>query len=264
MTDAVSALLADPGSALIAIDFDGTLAPIVERPEDALPAAGARDVLIVLAERLGGVAIISGRSAAEVVALAGVADVRALRVLGHYGLQQWSAGSLATPPPTPGVTQAKRRLPDLLTNVDPGVAVEDKGLSVAVHTRRAAEPAAELERLAPILIRLAEETGLEAVPGRYVIELRPTGVDKGTALRQLISDTAASTVIYLGDDLGDLPAYDVVDELTAAGTVIGLTVACGDPADGDAPPEVAERAGMSLDGPAAVVAWLAGLAAMLG
>jgi trehalose 6-phosphate phosphatase len=120
-----------------------------------------------------------------------------------------------------------------------------------------------LERLTPALNRLAADTGLEAVPGRYVLELRPVGVDKGAALRRLIADTASRTVIYLGDDLGDLPAFDVVDELTAAGAIAGLTVACGDPTDGDAPPEVAERAGMALDGPAAVVAWLNGLVTML-
>ena len=66
--DVIAALLADPGSALLAIDFDGTLAPIVARPEDARPAEGAREVLAALAERLGAVAIVSGRAAEEVVA----------------------------------------------------------------------------------------------------------------------------------------------------------------------------------------------------
>jgi trehalose 6-phosphate phosphatase len=113
------------------------------------------------------------------------------------------------------------------------------------------------------LVELAVACGLEAVPGRYVLELRPPGVDKGAALRRLVDEVGAHVVIYLGDDLGDLPAYDAVDALTASGRVAGLTVATGDPADGDAPEQLAARAGLTLAGPTAVVAWLAGLAAML-
>jgi trehalose 6-phosphate phosphatase len=263
MTDAVEALLADPARALVAIDFDGTLAPIVERPQDARLAPGARDVLVSLARSVGTVAIVSGRAAREVVELGGLSDIRGLRVLGHYGLDSWYDGSLDSPPPVPGVARAREQLPELLSGADPGVAIEDKGQSVAVHTRRAAAPAVELERLAPRLRQLAAECRLEAVPGRYVLELRPPGVDKGAALRRLVDDADATVVVYLGDDLGDLPAFDVVDDLVAAGRVAGLTVASGDPADGDAPPELAERAGLSLAGPTAVVAWLAGLAAML-
>jgi trehalose 6-phosphate phosphatase len=117
--------------------------------------------------------------------------------------------------------------------------------------------------LEPSLEALADACGLEALPGRYVMELRPPGTDKGSAVRGLIDETAARIVIYIGDDLGDLPAYDVIDALRGEGTIAGLTVASVDPADADIPPEVAERADMTLEGPTAVVAWLAGLLAML-
>lgn len=264
MTDAVEALLADPGSGLIAVDYDGTLAPIVERPEDAVPAPGARDALAELARGVGAVAIVSGRGAEEVVGLGGFADIDRLRVLGHYGLESWSDGSLTSPPEAPGVAIVRDRLPALLRAADPGVIVEDKGHSLAVHTRRARNPAVELGRFAAPLRELAAEVGLEAVPGRFVLEVRPPGVDKGSALRSLIDEVGAKTVIYVGDDLGDLPAYDVVDELAAAGRIKGLTVASADDAvDSDAPPEVGERAGLTLAGPIAVVAWLAGIAAMI-
>jgi trehalose 6-phosphate phosphatase len=261
--DAVAALLSDPASALIAVDFDGTLAPIVARPEDARAAQGAVEVLTELAARVGAVAIISGRAAAEVVELAALTPESSLLVLGHYGLQSWRAGLLTTPTPVEGVARARSLLADLLRDADPGVRVEDKTHSLAVHTRAAGDPAGSLETLRPGLLRIAQACGLEAVPGRYVVELRPPGSDKGGALRQLAAELGSRTVIYVGDDMGDLPAYAVVDQLRRDSGVAGLTVASVDPADSDAPPEVAARADLVLAGPTAVVAWLAGLAAML-
>jgi trehalose 6-phosphate phosphatase len=261
--DAVTALLDDPASALVAVDFDGTLAAIVDRPADARPVDGAREALADLAPRIGCVAIISGRAATEIVELAALTAQSRVRVLGHYGLQTWRAGALESPPPDDAVERARTRLGSLLGGVDPGVRVEDKTHSLAVHTRGAARPAEALEAIRAGLLGLAEECGLEAVPGRYVIELRPRGTDKGEALRGLADELRPRTVIYIGDDLGDLPAYDAVDALRRERGVVGLTVASVDPADPDVPPTVAERAELVLAGPTAVVAWLAGLAAML-
>jgi trehalose 6-phosphate phosphatase len=221
------------------------------------------DVLAALAARLGAVAIVSGRGAEEVVQLAGVADIAGLRVLGHYGLQQWHDGVVTTPDPVPGIATARARLGDVLEGADPGVRVEDKVHSLAIHTRGASHPDTELAGLEPSLEVLADACGLEAVLGRYVIELRPRGTDKGSTLRALVASTGARVVIYIGDDLGDLPAYDALHELREAGAIAGLAVASVDPHDADVPTQVAERADMVLDGPTAVVAWLAGLAAVL-
>jgi trehalose 6-phosphate phosphatase len=262
--DAVAALLADPASALIAVDFDGTLAPIVDRPEDARPAPGAIEVLAELGARIGGVAIISGRAVAEIVELAALTAQSPLRVLGHYGLQSWRSGSIASPEPVEGIARVRTLLSGLLATTDPGVRIEDKTHSLAVHTRGAADPAASFAALRPALYEIAEGCGLETVPGRYVIELRPPGSDKGGAVRRLVTELGSRIVIYIGDDLGDLAAYDAVDHLRRDGEVVGLTVASVDPADADVPPEVGKRADLVLGGPTAVVAWLAGIASMLG
>jgi trehalose 6-phosphate phosphatase len=261
--DVVDALLADPRSALLAVDFDGTLAPIVARPEDARPVEGARDVLAALASRLGAVAIVSGRGAEEIVRLAGIADVAGIRVAGHYGLQVWRDGALTSPEPVAGIALARARLGTVLEGADSGVRIEDKQHSLAIHTRGASHPDDELAALEPALEDLADACGLEAVLGRYVIELRPRGTDKGSALRALVAQVAPSVVVFVGDDLGDLPAYDAVEALRADDAIAGLTVASVDPADSDAPPQVAERADMVLEGPTAVVAWLNGIVGML-
>jgi trehalose 6-phosphate phosphatase len=264
VVDAVAALLADPASALIALDFDGTLAPIVERPEDARLAAGGYDVLASLAARIGQLAVISGRAADEVVALGGLAELSNLQVLGHYGLQRWHNGSLDSPVPAPGVDVARRQLPAVLADAPAGVYIEDKTHSLAVHTRPAKQPQQALDGLAPVLRRLAADAGLEAVPGRFVLELRPPGVDKGTALRALVSEVAATTVIYIGDDVGDLPAFRAVADLRESGEVAGLAVVAISSGTLEVPPELSESADLVLPGPDAVIGWLIGLDAMLG
>jgi trehalose 6-phosphate phosphatase len=262
VADAVAALLADPASALIALDFDGTLAPIVERPEDSRLAPGALEVLDQLAASLGQLAIISGRAAADVVRLGGLEQVPGLRVLGHYGLQSWQGGQLESPLPSAGVELARTRLPALLELAPEGVYVEDKHHSVAVHTRPAAAPQQALDDLAPALRELAAAAGLEAVPGRYVLELRPPGVDKGTALRALVADVGVTTVIYIGDDVGDLPAFRAVATLRETADIAGLAVIAAGNAD-EVPPDLRDAADLELPGPEGVVAWLAGLAAVL-
>ena len=259
----LAGVLAEPARALVAVDFDGTLAPIVERPEDSRVAAGALDALRALADRIGTVAVVTGRAASVAVELGGLSEVRGLVVLGHYGLERWYAGGLQTPPPDEAVETARQRLTELVADADDGVHLEDKGHSLVVHTRPAADPVAALASLTPSVEAVAAETGLEAVPGRLVLEVRPRGVDKGAALLGLAEEHGATSVVYLGDDLGDLPAFAAVEELRSHGAT-GLTVASVDPALDDTPAELAERADLVLAGPAAVVAFLSALAAAVG
>ena len=127
--------------------------------------------------------------------------------------------------------------------------LEDKGLSRVGHTRRCTDPAGALERLEGPVTAVAG--GLEVHRGRLVLELRPPGFDKRAALFSLC-DPLPSAVLFAGDDLGDLPAYDAVDELRRAG-VVGLTV-CS--ASDEGPTELRERADVVVDGPAGVVALL--------
>ena len=255
----LAALIADPARAVVAIDFDGTLAPIVARPEDARPAQGALEAVRALAGRVGTCAIVTGRPAETVVELGSLHDVERLVVLGHYGLQRWVGGQLASPDPDPGVDQARRRLPDLLDGADEAVTVEDKHHSLVVHTRRADDPHRAFTDLRAPLESLAHQCGLELVPGRFVLELRPPGVDKGGALKQLVERRDATAVLFVGDDVGDLPAYDAIELLRDRG-VPGVKVCSGS----DEVAELRERADLVLDGPPGVVAFLHALAGAVG
>jgi len=196
-----------------------------------------------------------------VLALSGLRaapGLEGLVVLGHYGLERWdaAAGRVESPEPSPGVERVRAALPGLLAGAPEGVSVEDKHHSLVVHTRQARDPGGALAALTPALEGLAARTGLEAVPGRYVLELRPPGVDKGAALTALVRDREARAVLFAGDDLGDLPAYDAVEALRSDG-VAGVTVASAS----EETTALADRADVVVDGPAGVVALLRGLAA---
>jgi trehalose 6-phosphate phosphatase len=251
----LAALLEDPRDALVALDYDGTLAPVVPRPEDAVPAPGAIEVLHDLTRSVGQVAIVTGRATDVVVELGGLADVPGLIVLGQYGVQRWQGGTVTQEPPAPGLDDARAALTALVAAE--GAAVEDKGLSLVVHTRRAPDPAGALARLHPRVAAVAARTGLELHSGRFVLELRPAGRDKGLALMSLAEGRSA--LLYAGDDRGDLPAYAAVEHLRDRG-VAGLLV-CSD--SEEAPGDLRSRADLVVAGPAGVVHLLAELVAEL-
>ncbi|GAA3164805.1 MULTISPECIES: trehalose-phosphatase [Streptomyces] len=268
---ALAALLAAPGDAALAVDFDGTLAEIVDDPEAARAHPGAARALGRLVPRLRAAAVITGRPAAVAVRLAGIdgaPGLDRLTVLGHYGAERWEAatGALHADGPPPEVAAAEAELPDALaaSGVWHGpwtaVAVERKGgRALAVHTRRAPDPQGALDALRAPLTALATRHGLLVEPGRYVLELRPPGVDKGVALAAWLRETGARTVLYAGDDLGDLAAFDTVDRLRtdpAAPHRTGLLVCSGS----TEVPDLAARADLVVDGPTGVVALLDALA----
>ncbi|MCL6302226.1 trehalose-phosphatase [Streptomyces kronopolitis] len=265
--DGLAALLAHPERAVIALDFDGTLAEIVPDPERARAHDGAVAALGRLVPRLRAAAVITGRPAAVAVRLGGFADVPGLdhlTVLGHYGAERWEAatGALHAPPPHPGVAALEAELPGVLDSSGvwhgtwTAAAVERKGgRAVAVHTRRAPDPQGAFDRLHAPLAALAARHGLIVEPGRLVLELRPPGMDKGVALTDWVRETGATTVLYAGDDLGDLAAFGAVERLRADG-LAGVLV-CSGSAEVT---ELADRADLVVDGPAGVVGLLGGLA----
>ncbi|BBA97990.1 putative trehalose-6-phosphatase [Actinacidiphila reveromycinica] len=263
--DGLTALLAHPERAVVALDFDGTLAPIVPDPEQARAHPGAAAALARLAPHLAAAVILTGRPAAVAVRYGGFAEVPGLEhlvVLGHYGAERWDArsGEAHTPAAPEGVTAVRAELPGFLESVGrwPGLWIEDKGgHAVAVHTRRTDDPDAAFEALRAPLGELAARHGLVVEPGRYVLELRPPGVDKGVALTGFLREAGAGSVLYAGDDLGDLAAYAAVEDLRAKG-LPGLLVASAGAEE--TPQEVLARADLTVAGPAGVVRLLDHLA----
>lgn len=252
---------------VVALDFDGTLSPIVDNPNVAHIHDDAGGVLDDLAGVVRAIAVVTGRPARQVLALGGLDEVgdaiaehgRELVVLGQYGNERWTSEQrrVITPKPPPGLSGLIADLPRLLRRADAADAwIEEKGLAVAVHTRRLEDPVGSFERLLPLLNAAAEERHLSIEPGRFVIEIRASGMDKGKALHALVSEFEAGAVVFVGDDLGDVPAFEAVLEMRAAG-LPALLVCSGS----DEQSALRELSDLIVPGPDGVMDFLRGLTA---
>jgi trehalose 6-phosphate phosphatase len=223
-----SELVAVAGAVVVGLDFDGTLAPIVEDPDAAHIHPDAGDVLVDLSSVVRAVAVVTGRPARKVLALGGLDDVgrdigetgRELFVFGQYGFERWSStsGRVVSPQPPEGLSGFLRELPEVLADAGASDAfVEEKGLAIAVHTRRLEDPDGAFQRLEPRLRDLAGRYEMVIEPGRNVIEVRSPGMDKGTVVRDLAQDLEAGGFLFAGDDLGDIEAFAAVEELRSEG-----------------------------------------------
>lgn len=214
---------------LVLCDYDGTLAPIVPRPEEAWPEPGAREALErLLAHPHHRAAVLTGRLAAQVHAFLNLPD---LPVVGLHGME-WP-GEEAEPPDTDAVRRITFQLPDV-----PGLRLEDKGWTLAVHYREVPEPLqAEVEAR---LAELALPPGWELMAGKKVREFRPGGFGKGRAVQRLARRFPAHLPVFLGDDVTDEEAFEVLREE-------GVTIKVGDG------PTLAEH---RVEGPSQVVALL--------
>lgn len=259
--DALQAILAAPQETLIALDFDGTIAPIVDDPESAYADEAAVAALGRLGAQVLAIVVITGRPVRTAVRLGHFTDhpgLRSMVVIGQYGVERWNAEGDAyeVPPDPPSVAEAAAELPSILDELGLGaVRIEDKGRAIGVHTRGLDDPAAAYEALGRPLLTLAGRHGLLLEPGKNVWELRAAGIDKGAALRSIVAETGARQVIFAGDDLGDLPAFQAVRELRDEG-VPGLLVSSASTEE-DALTAIAD---VVVDGPPGVARWLNALA----
>jgi trehalose 6-phosphate phosphatase len=196
----LEAVTAAPAEAGIFLDFDGVLAPIVERPEDAYPPPEARGELARLRDRYALVAVVSGRGGDDVRARVGVEGIV---YVGSHGLELDS-----------NAERWRQQIATFASDAPwPQREIELKGLSISFHFRHhpnEREAVRELEKLA----ERAKDEGLVARFGRKVLEvLPPVGSNKGTAVRHLLDVAGLSRALVAGDDTTDLDAFRAVDEL---------------------------------------------------
>lgn len=238
--------------ALIALDFDGTLAPIVTDPADSRPAPGTLEALTDLARAGAQIAVITGRDARTAVRLGGFGAVPGLIVEGLYGAESWQAGELTAPAEPPVIGDLRAQLPAIVAahTLHPEVWIEDKRLSLVVHTRRTGDPAAAIEALRGPVTDLAGQLGLETHDGRDVLEIRLPGYDKGAVLARLVERLAPTVILFAGDDVGDLPAFAAIRTLRAQGHRAWGVAASAEVA------AVCDAADLQVDGPAELVALL--------
>jgi trehalose 6-phosphate phosphatase len=238
----------------LCLDFDGTLATIVDDPNQARPLPGTAALLGQLAPRFAAVALLSGRPADY---LAQYAAAPGVRYLGLYGLQGIRDGELWVDPrleaARPAVIEAQQDLHSCAAVRDSGAYLEDKQYAVAVHTRRLADPARWAPPIDEAVRQIAERRGLEVIRGKQVWELRPAvRSDKGDAVRRVTAESKARGVVVAGDDLGDLSAFAAALELKAAGGD-ALRVAVD---SAEVPPALIDKADLIVDGPRGLLEFL--------
>jgi trehalose 6-phosphate phosphatase len=228
----VASLVSPPDRAGLILDFDGTLSPIVVRPELARiwPPAAAE------LERLAGsyrlVAVLSGRPTSEIIRLVGVDDIR---YEGLYGLGD-----------VPQIPERVLAEVAAATDAIPGAGVEPKGATVSVHFRETADPEAAEAELATRLAALARSADLEVIRGKRVLELVPAGRRrKGGAVDRLVRESGLTAALYAGDDLADLEAFETLDRWAGEGvTTVKVAVA-----GWETPDELVRAADLVVEGP---------------
>lgn len=209
MTDLDAALteLASAMNLLIALDFDGVLAPIVAVPSDARPLPGSAAAIDALAALPGTtVALVSGRGLADLATVSGFGSP--VRMVGSHGFE-FDDG------PVPLDDGQRARLERLtaelheLVDVEPGVTLEAKPAGMAVHVRNAAPEVGD-RVLAAVRTGPGARPGIEATPGKAVLDLAVLQVSKGSAIQTLRERLAAGAVFFAGDDVTDETAFAVL------------------------------------------------------
>jgi trehalose 6-phosphate phosphatase len=195
-------------------------------------------VLTDLCERAGAVVVISGRPEAFI---RDVLDVPGLEVVGLYGLS-------AHPPLDDDVRSGLATI----ARAEPGVELEDKRVSIALHARRAPDPEAALGRMRPAVGDLAAEHGLTSFEGKLVLEVSPPGARKGGAVQRSLDRLAPPAALYAGDDVEDLEAFDALQGRGIATCRVAV-ISSGTPA------RLVEVADVQVQGPLGLLALLRAL-----
>ena len=234
MLEAIRALASHAG---VLLDFDGTLAEVVARPELARPVPGAREALEALVGSYALVAVITGRRVEEVAALV---DVDGVSYEGLYGMQQAA----------PELAFAVLPRVEAAAAVEPAAWVEDKGASVAVHYRQSEDHGAARSGLIAALSPVAVSAGLVLAEGKRVVELVPPGRPlKGGAVERLAGEWALEAALVAGDDLADLDAFDALDRLAARGLATVKVAVRGE----ETPEQLVAGADIVVEGPGGLV-----------
>jgi len=257
----LASLRENPEGTGLLFDVDGTLAPIVDRPEDAAVPERARELLRRLAQEYALVACISGRRAADARRVVGLDE---LVYSGNHGFELLLPGE-TEPRPDPsldGHDEDASRFVDALDQGQlerAGIRTEDKGAIIALHWRGADNEGAA-ESLAHEIASEAEWQELVPHQGRKVLEIRPNvAVNKGIAVAALVPMRQIDAALYAGDDRTDVDAFQGLRTLAEDGEL--STVVCVAVASDETPPEVPANADLTVQGPEGVVALLEELAA---
>jgi trehalose 6-phosphate phosphatase len=223
------------------LDIDGTLIELAPTPDGVMVPAALRENLAALHRSLGAVALISGRSLHSIDALF---DPLVLPASGQHGAEARIDGQTRVIPPLPALRDIVIPLKQFAAS-HPGILVEDKGNSVAIHYRMAPTLAEEVTAVTHSLI--AGRAELEVLASKMAVDVKPRAVSKGEAVAWFMAQSpfAARVPVFVGDDRTDEAGFATVNQRG------GLSIRVGERSE--------SAARYSLDSPAAVREWIARL-----
>ncbi|HWC13006.1 MAG TPA: trehalose-phosphatase [Actinomycetota bacterium] len=252
--DALKLLCARPDAAGIFADFDGTLSEIVRVPHEARPLDGTADLLDSLGRCFALVAIVSGRSAAQLSQWLGPN----VEIWGTHGAEYAHGGSISLTERAARYEELMGRVRDearaALAELDiDGVILEDKRVMIGLHFRAASDVEVARRALDGVAEELASRHGLIRAGGRLAFELRPPEeFSKAAVVLERARDLRLEAALFIGDDRVDLPGFDALDVLADEGLATVRVAVDSD----EAPPQLIERADVVVDGPSAALRFL--------
>lgn len=208
------------------LDVDGTLIHIADRPEAVVVEQTLLDLIKNLSMACGGaLALVSGRMISD---LLGSMGMPALPMAGLHGLERRdSAGRRTSHAAAPAAKAAILTALEPVMARHPALLLEDKDLTVALHYRQAPQLASYVHQL---MRRLARESGpgLELQCGKRVVEIKPAGVDKGSAVCDFLTEKPfkGRRPVFIGDDLNDEHAFAAVNRLDGISVKVGPGPTC--------------------------------------
>jgi trehalose 6-phosphate phosphatase len=213
------------GPAALITDIDGTISPIVRRPEEAYVLPLAQSALRRLRDCLAVVAVVTGRTVADAQRMVGLDGVT---YVGNHGMEIWTGDRPSTlPEARPWISHMVTVLAALRERVgNDGILLENKGASASIHYRLAPDQEAARSAILDALAGIPQTRELRIEEGRRVVNLLPPlRVSKGSAVRWLVSEHHLNGVVYLGDDVTDAHAFKTLTAMRAEGGQHTLSVA---------------------------------------
>jgi trehalose 6-phosphate phosphatase len=225
MPNVIPPLPSDLNTLAILLDVDGTLLDLAPTPREVFVPHALRDTLARLWERTGGaVAFVSGRPVSELDLLFSPLELPAIG--GHGAELRTVAGVSPEAPRLPPLDPDVKRRFAAIAEAGPGIILEDKGYSLALHYRLAPDKERLVRESAAKICVDLQTSSIELLPGKQVVEIKQTGFTKATAVRELMTYPPFSRrrPIFIGDDITDLGVFDILPEYNGIAISVGRKV----------------------------------------
>jgi trehalose 6-phosphate phosphatase len=225
MSNRIPSLPVDLDQLAILLDVDGTLLDFAPTPREVFVSHALRETLTRLYERTGGaLAFVSGRPVNELDLIFSPLQLPAIG--GHGAELRARPGDTPEAPRLPPLDPKVKRRFAAIAELGPGIVLEDKGYSLALHYRLAPQKERAVRDAALKIWEELDTASIEILPGKLVVEIKQTGTTKATAVRELmgVAPFAGRRPIFIGDDVTDLSVFEIMPELDGIGVSVGRTV----------------------------------------